>query len=374
MSGNATHQPSKFYGWLRTVHLWMTLILGLPIVVVCVTGAILVGVHQYQRLFDPAGERIAAAGAPLSHGRILARIAAQRPDIKVWGLMAADRPDMPWTAWLAGGGGVLKLDPYNGDILRQFRPRQTFEGWVAALHRRWLVDGGWSRTARAAVSAATLALMIQVVLGLWIWLARPGRLRRLAVAPGQPTRVLILRLHNLAGVITAGFILLICFTGIAMFWHESARTVIETLTGSRIADDELPPFDTLAPIADLDGAITLGAAALPEARLRGVRPPARPGQPAILNFDVPGQATVAHVWVGDAPPRVLAVHDGRGLNAATRFWRMRGRLHAGDFGLATSLIWMLMSLMPVGFIGTGLWLYWRRWRDGRASRAGADAA
>jgi hypothetical protein len=33
---------------------------------------------------------------------------------------------------------------------------------------------------------------------------------------------------------------------------------------------------------------------------------------------------------------------------------------------------MVMSLMPVAFVGTGLWLYWRRWRDRRAAPAIAE--
>jgi uncharacterized iron-regulated membrane protein len=368
----AKREPSRLYRLLRGIHLWLTLTLAVPIVVVSVTGAILVFGQELESLFDPGANRVTPGAQTLSHGTILARVAEQKPDVRVWSLSSAERPDRAWTIWLAGGGGVIKVDPYRGTILKHFRPRDTFDGWVAALHRRWLVDGKWGRVARNSVGVVTLAVMIQVILGLWVWLVPPQRVQRLAVRRGQPARVLVLRLHNLAGVVTAGFLLLIAFTGLTMTWHAPTRAVVEALAASRVTGEGPPRFDDLAPIADLDAAIATGTDAVPGGRLQGVRPPAKPGAPAVLHIDVPDRLIGAQVWVGGQPPRVLAVRDGRGTTAADWFWRLRYRFHVGNFGWPAQVLWMVMSLMPVAFVGTGLWLYWRRRRDRRAAPAAAE--
>jgi uncharacterized iron-regulated membrane protein len=365
-------EPSRLYRLLRGIHLWLTLTLAVPIVVVSVTGAILVFGQELESLFDPDANNVTPGAQVLSYGAILARVAEQKPDSRVWSLSSAERPDRAWTIWLADGGGVMKVDPYSGTILRQFRPRDTFDGWVAALHRRWLVDGTWGRVARNGVAVVTLAVMLQVVLGLWVWLLPPQRLQRLAVRRGQPARVLVLRLHNLAGVVTAGFLLLIAFTGLTMTWHAPTRAVVETLAGSRVTSERPPRFEDPGPIMDLDAAIATGTDAVPGGRLRGVRPPARSGAPAILHIDVPDRLIGTQVWVGGAPPRVLAVRDGRGTTAADWFWRLRYRFHVGSFGWPARVLWMVMSLMPVAFVGTGLWLYWRRRRDRRAAPTAAE--
>lgn len=366
------HETSSLYRLLRAMHLWLTLTLAVPIVVVSVTGAILVFGQELESLFDPDANLVASGPQTLSYGTILARVAEQKPDVRVWSVSSAERPDRAWTIWLADGGGVIKVDPYSGTILKHFRPRDTFDGWVAALHRRWLVDGKWGQAARNSVGVVTLAVMVQVILGLWVWLVPPRRMRRLAVRRSQPTRVLVLRLHNLAGVVTAGFLLLIAFTGLTMTWPAPTRAVVETLAASRVTDEKAPRFEGLAPIADLDAAIAMGTNVVPKGRLNGVRPPARPGAPAVLNIDAPGRLIAAQVWVGGQPPRVLAVRDGQGGTAADWFWRLRYRFHVGNFGWPARTLWMVMSLMPVAFVGTGLWLYWRRRRDRRAAPAPAE--
>jgi uncharacterized iron-regulated membrane protein len=66
------------------------------------------------------------------------------------------------------------------------------------------------------------------------------------------------------------------------------------------------------------------------------------------------------------------VRDGTGGTAADWFWRLRYRFHVGNFGWPAQVLWMVMSLMPVAFVGTGLWLYWRRRRDRRSVPAAAE--
>ena len=91
----------------------------------------------------------------------------------------------------------------------------------------------------------------------------------------------------------------------------------------------------------------------------------------MLNLHTPDTHVVSRVWVGDDPPRVLQLYDGRQATAATWFWQMRYWLHLGDFaGWPVRLLWLIVALTPTGFVLSGLWLWRDRHRPRTARQAG----
>lgn len=359
------------YRLLRRIHLALFLLTAAPLMVLSLTGALLVYGPELQAALEPGIWKVEPRGARLPLRELLARVEDQRPELKVWSVALDPAPDRAWRLWLADGQGAVNVDPHDGRVLARYHPNRNAQGIVTALHRRWLVD---NKTAapwvRHAVSAVALALMLQVLVGVAIWLTPPRRLARLRVGFTQRPRMVLVRLHQLSGVVTALLLLTVAFTGLAMYWHDPARMVIEAVTGSRI--DERPGLerDDLAAIADLDTAVAVGQAAFPEARLRHLRLPARPGDVAVLHLEGRWLDPPSRAWVGDHPPRVLAVRDGAAASAATWIWQMRYPLHVGEFaGPVVRAIWVLVALMPVAFVTTGLWLYGSRRRFAWATRS-----
>lgn len=361
------------YRWLRRVHLALFLVSALPLLVSSVTGALLVYGPELQEALEPGIWTVEPRGAPLPVRELLARVAEQRPDLKVWSVVLDPDPERAWRLWLAGGQGAANVDPYDGRLLSHYHPNRNAQGIVTALHRRWLVDDrATAPWVRHAVSAVALALMLQVLVGVGIWLTPPRRLARLRVDFGKRPRMVVVRLHQLAGVVTALLLLTVGFTGLAMYWHAPARAVIEAATGSSVVDQPGLDASGRAPIADLDAAVAVGRAVFPEARLRHLRVPSRPGDVAVLHFETDGVGAPSRAWVGDDPPRVLALQDGRAASAATWIWQMRYPLHVGEFaGPVVRALWVVVALMPAAFVITGLWLYGSRRRFAWAIEAKA---
>jgi uncharacterized iron-regulated membrane protein len=366
---------ATLYLTLRKLHLWISLVTVAPLLVLSVTGALLVFGPEMQAAFEPESRAAGPAEgrAPITYRALLDAIAEAKPEARVWSVGTSDEPDAPWTIWLSGDAGVLNVDPYTGRILKDFHPGKTAYGRIAALHRWLLVAPGEGRRwVRHGMSAVTLLLIVQVVLGLWVWALPARRLQRLKPDFSQGARQGVLRLHNLCGVLTAALVALIAFTGMTLFWHGGTRAVIEALTASKVEKPALPDPATLAPLRDLDAAIALGRSAVPDLAQRSVRVPARPGEPVMLRVAKPGGLAVTQVWVGDDPPRVLTVFDPAQGSAATAFWHMRSALHAGEFwGWPVGVAWVLLSLAPSGFVISGLWLYWKRRGKGAAGAVAA---
>ncbi|MEX2643450.1 MAG: PepSY-associated TM helix domain-containing protein [Acetobacterales bacterium] len=365
----------SIYKLLRGIHLWLTLIFAVPVFVLSITGAILVFGEELQSLISPDTHKVAPGGERLSQTELLAEIRRQKSEMGVWSVSIKSEPDEAWSMWLRDGAGVLNVDPYTGRVLDHYYPVETFRGWVTGLHRRFLAEGESARWVRHGVSAITLVLLVQVLLGLWIWAIPRNRLQRLKVGGGMQARLLVLRLHNLTGVVAALLLVLILFTGMSIYWHAPTRAVVEGLTGSEVTEPLRPDTQGLAPVADLDAALAVGRAAVPDGTLKFYRPPGRPGAPVIMNFERPGTVFHTKAWVGDAPPRVIAVDESQGATAAGAFWHIRYQIHMGTFGgWPIKMLWVVLALMPPAFIGTGLWLYWQRRKDARAGKAAAPSS
>lgn len=360
------------YRWLRTLHLWLSLATALPLLLLSLTGALLVYGHELQSLVEPEiwTVEVPDQGQPLSFGKLLERVAEQRRDVRVWSVGLGESPEQAWTLWLAEGAGVINLDPYTGRVVDHYRQVDSPYGMVVAFHRRWLTDDRrvtpW---VRHFISAVTLALILQMLVGLGLWLLPTKRLARLKIDFRRSPRAVVLRLHQLSGVFTAVILAVVAFTGMSLYWHGPTRQVVEWATGQEIAEPAEPSTQGLAPIRDLDAAIALGLKAFPEAELKHFRVPGEAGQPLVMGLKPHDAMAVNRVWIGDHPPRILASEAGMEQSAATWFWRSRYNIHIGDFaGPLVRALWVVVALLPAAFVVSGLWLYLDRRYRGRPDR------
>ncbi len=352
------------YRHIRILHLWLTLAAGLPLLVLSVTGLLLVfgpeidlALEADVRLVDPPVRAGGGPAEPQSFTALLSAVAAQAPEVRPWSMGIGETPDRAWSVWLGNGAGYLLLDPYRALVLDHQGAKESFYGTVTAIHRWWLVQGPARPWVRHLISAAALVLFLQVLVGLWLYLLPPKRLRRLAIRRG---RLAVLRLHQLTGLLTGLVLLVIAFTGMAIHWHKEMQQVVEWI-GGPIRQVEPPDFAGLAGVPDIDAAIRLGREVMPAARLLHFRVPQKPGEPVSMAVRHDSLEVPSRIWVGDDPPRVLFVDDRRDVTTAEWLWHFRYHIHYGDFaGTWLRVIWLFMALLPSAFIGTGIWLYLRR--------------
>lgn len=360
------------YRRLRLVHLAVAVMTGLPLLILSLSGALLVYGKELDRLLEPSLHYVQPAGQPLSYSAVVEQVGRQMPEVRIWSIGVGEEPGDAWSAWLAKGAGVLHIDPYTGEVLAHRGSHASFNGVLTALHRWLLVDGQARPWVRHAISAAALLLIVQMLVGIWLWSLPPRPLKRLALR--RRGRVGLMRLHQLAGLVSALLLLVVAFTGMSLYWHAPTRAIVEWLSGERIREQPAPDLEGLGPIRDLDAAIARGEVQFPEARLRYFRLPQKPGDVVVLGLGHSDLGVVSRVWVGDDPVRVLAVRDGREANVAEWLWHIRLMVHMGDFaGPVVRALWVVVALLPAGFVVTGTMLYLGR-RKPKAAAARAAAA
>ncbi|MGD9536829.1 MAG: PepSY-associated TM helix domain-containing protein [Alphaproteobacteria bacterium] len=353
------------YRHVRSVHFWITAIAGIPLVLLSITGALLVFGTEIDELLEPGLHHVAVAGQPLGFAAILDRLAEQLPDLRAWSITAGTEADDAWTVWLAKGAGVVHFDPYTGTVLAHRPTHASFNGIITAFHRWWLSEGAARPIIRHAISATALLLMLQVIVGVWLWSIPPRPWKRLALR--FRGRVGLMRLHQLTGLLTGLILMLMAFTGMSLHWHGPTKGLVEWASGSEIAEPPEPATEGLRPLSDLDVAVALGRSAAPELRLRYIRVPAAPGKPVVVTLGETPRSPPVEAWVGDDPPRLLAVYDRRHASIAEWFWHLRYWLHVGDFaGPAVRALWVIIALLPTAFVTTGILLHLGRRRRRRS--------
>ena len=364
------------YRTLRRLHLWLSLAAALPLLLLSLTGALLVYGQELQDVAVPEKWMVQAPtpeAKPLPYSVLLSRIADQKPDVRVWSFGLGKEDGRAWTLWLANGAGILNLDPYTGRILDHYKNDESPYGFVVALHRRWLTSNpAVTPGIRHVISAVSLVLILQMIVGLAMWLLPPKRLSRLKVDFRRPMRAVALRLHQVTGVLTAVIHFTVAFTGMSLYWHDPIATVVEAVSSQEIAKDGDPELVGVADITDIDAAVAAGQAVFPNDRILHFRAP-QPGKPLAMGLGAEGDLIAKRVWVGGDPPRVLAVDADENINAATWFWRARYWIHTGNFaGPVVRALWVIVALLPAAYVVSGLWLYLSR-RQRLMSRAPGTA-
>lgn len=364
------------YRYLRRVHLILSLGAALPLLLLSLTGVLLVYGHELQDWVSPEHWEAKAPtpdAKPLPYSELLARIATEKPDVRVWSFGIGREPDRAWTLWLADNKGILNIDPYSGEILDHYRNDESPYGFVVALHRRWLTsDPVITPGIRHFISFVSLVMIAQVLVGLALWLVPAKRMARLKVDFSRRARTVVLRLHQTTGVATAVILITLAFTGMSLYWHDPIEAVVEAVTSQEIRKRTEPDMTNVADIRDIDAAVMIGKTAFPDRKLLHFRAP-QPGKPLSLGFGGDDNIRTHQVWVGDHPPRVLAVDRADDLDAANWFWRARYWIHTGDFaGPVVRALWLIVALLPGAYVVSGIWLFIQRRRAGltRAVRIG----
>jgi uncharacterized iron-regulated membrane protein len=369
----------RFRSLLRQLHLWLGLILGLPFLVLALTGSALVFYVEIDGWLHPAIRTSSTATAPgwssPAWDQALQTARAQWPgETGKWSFEATGRSGAiparyypPSPADGHGHGHGHGADPrmvwFSADgtqVLRQAQWGDYLMTWLYDVHRN-LLAGEIGNAVVGWIGVATLFLLIT---GLIVWWPRGSWRKALAYkSPASPIRRLY-DLHKLVGLWSLVLLLILSATG-ALLALPAERT---WLLGKLVAP--VTPIPAPASTAEsgrqipIARALAAAQAALPDARLTWIDVPG-PGHGVFrIRLRAPGDPTqrfpTSYVFVDQYSGAVLAVHDLRRSAASNTVSAWIRPLHDATVGgLATRILGVLVGFAPTALFVTGL-LRWRR--------------
>jgi uncharacterized iron-regulated membrane protein len=189
---------------LFQLHLWIGVVTGLYIAVVCTTGAALVFRIDLQRALNPGLFTPHASGPPAHPADIMERVKRAFPDDRVSGVDAPTAVRPTYLAYASQGARfrTLLLDPVSGELLGELHETS----WVRALQDLHF-DLLAGRRGRILNGVGGLLLLTMSVTGIVIWW--PGRMAwwpSVRVDFRRSWRRINWELHNAVGFWAAAFI------------------------------------------------------------------------------------------------------------------------------------------------------------------------
>ncbi|TYZ14458.1 PepSY domain-containing protein [Hymenobacter lutimineralis] len=286
--------------FFRNIHLYLSLVSGLVIAVVCFTGAVLVFEKELEQAWHPERYYVAApapAATPLPLARLMDAVRAYKPDAKITGVKVYTDPVRTVEFSLAGapsgpngdrkregarpaegahgesagpasqsqegqggkkersgkggekGGGeggrgpVVFVNPYTAAVTGELNYRETIFFTMMALHRGMV--GGEIGKLIVGISTVMFLFIIGTGLVLWWPATRKALKQRLRVKWGSGWKRLNHNLHIVLGFYAALFLFVFAFTGLAWSF-EWFNKGIYAVTNSPMQRPE-PPVSVATP-------------------------------------------------------------------------------------------------------------------------------
>ncbi|GGF21364.1 PepSY-associated TM helix domain-containing protein [Hymenobacter cavernae] len=407
--------------FFRTIHLYLSLVSGLVIAVVCFTGGVLVFEKELEQALHRERYFVAPGSQRLPLQQLVQAVQTNDPKAKVAGVKVYTDPARSVEVSLAGGGPggpgkgaeggregraaggeghgqasgagehqraegrgtggkegkggsggerggpTVFVNPYTGAVLGQYVYRDTFFFKMFSLHRGIL----GSAVGKMIVGVSTLFFLVILATGIVLWwpATRKAMQQRLTVKWGAGWKRLNHDFHIVLGFYSALFLFVFAFTGLAWSF-EWFNKGIYWVTNSPMQRPE-PPTAAPAPGATLgfDQVYSLIKQRVPDAVSYAIQLPKEPTatiRVATLSPDAVHENASDELYLDQHSGEIVKQQAYADRNLGMRVRSTFKPVHTGAiFGLPSKIIAVIVCLLGTTFPITGLFLWLNRLKKGK---------
>ncbi|MBS3964419.1 MAG: PepSY domain-containing protein [Methylomonas sp.] len=366
----------------RNGHRLLALLTGLPLVVIGLSGGLSVYRDSIDLWLNPA-LYIEASDQPLqSLDSIMSEIRKTHPNRHgSWTLEMPRSPHGTITAWFEKPKEsvgqfyaplMVSVDPYTGKVVASRFWGDTFATWLLDLHSRLLLDDAGGKV----MAGLALALAVLTLSGLSLWWPTDKPLKSaFALRVNSGLMRLLMDSHRLLGLVSAGFLLLLAFTG----FHLSYPEVLESLTAAEgMAHGDAGPNVRSTAIPNdrpvsLAEAVVVARGLFPRSEVRRISTPQGDLGTYRINLRQAGELNQQHpfttVWIDRWSGQIRAVNNPGRFTPGQTFTTWQWPLHTGEaLGNGAKALWLLTGFAPLLLLVSGVchWLHRKGWLQDRA--------
>jgi uncharacterized iron-regulated membrane protein len=352
------------------IHKWSSILSTLFLLLLCVTGLPLIfhdeidaatGVDWEAQLSGPPSAR---NGVPLD--QIMASALAAHPgQVPLFMAFSQDSPLTTVTVGPAPDAAVTDMTLLNFDRTTGAALGAVPEGGVMHVILSLHTDLFLGLPGMLFLGAMGLLFVIALISGVVLYAPFMRRLPFAALRQSRARRTRWLDQHNLLGIVTLAWALIVGLTGVINTLADPLTDQWRTrqVAAMTAAYAEQPQLDP-ASYGSIDAAMAAATRALPGRSPQFIGFPGgawSSGQHYAIFFqgDTPLTAHVLTPALVDA--RTARLTDARDMPLLNQALMLSKPLHFGDYGgLAMKLIWAALTLATIWVLVTGLYLWLRR--------------
>jgi uncharacterized iron-regulated membrane protein len=351
---------------LFQVHLWVGVVTGLYIMVVCATGAALVFRIDMQRAMHPALFTPLAPGPLADPVDVMESVRKAYPTATLSGVDAPTTSRHTYLAYAADGDRLLTLllDPVSAEMLGEL-PDHSFVRTLQDLHFDLLAGG----TGRVVNGLGALVLLMMCLTGLVIWW--PGRSnwrRGFTVDVRRQWKRANWDLHSAVGIWTVALVAMWAVTGVYFAFPTAFRLAVNRV--SPIAVVRTPQSDlsgsTQSPRPTWRALVDGARRRAPGEHVARVVLPSSDTSPFLVMFSrvqptPAGTADLTSVYLDQYTGAVLSQPPATRRTFGDIVMAWVAPLHVGNFGgNAIRVAWLILGLSPPLLFVTGFVMWWTR--------------
>jgi uncharacterized iron-regulated membrane protein len=361
--------------WLMLVlHRYAGLILGLPILILAASGAVLVFEEPLDHFRNPQLFAVEPKASTVSVQSLADRVRTTYPNDTPLEIRFPQDPHHAANAFVRRQGAfvVVFLDQYTGAIKGERGRVSNLMTFIHRLHTGRVAGRG----GEIAAGVSTLVALVGVLGGLYLWWPR----KIFTVKRGTNWRRTNFDLHSVLGIFASVVLLFTLLTGAMITWDQPIeRFLVRWIDGQELEKPSRPestPREGGRPLT-LDEAVAISAQALPGTSFVGINIPPDAKKPYFIGRRFPEDKTGAGrsgVAIDQFSGKVLSARNSRTMPIGTRIMNFSEPIHMGTvLGLGTLILAFLASAALAGQAVTGFLIWWKPRRAG-AQSADTEAA
>lgn len=370
---------SRTLGAWRWAHTWSSLVCTVFMLLLCLTGLPLIFSHEIAHLTGkavdlppdaaPAGtlaslDAVVAAGQARLPQRVVQFVSPDEEDPRLWYVTLAPSLE-PTTDFRP-----VAVDGRTAQVLAEPRFDEGFMHWMTRLH----IDLFAGLAGKLFLGLMGVLLLVAIVTGVVLYVPFMRKLAFGEVRHHRSTRVRWLDLHNLLGIVTLVWALVVGATGVINTW---ADLLVKYWQYSQLSS-LLAPYQGQPPVptaerAPLQQGLQAALAGHPQRQVAFIAFPGTAfSSPHHVTFFLRGNTPLTARLL---QPVLVDARSGQATAAPAMPWYLTALmlsqpLHFGDYGgMPLKLIWAVLDVITIVVLGSGLYLWWNR----RPARGGAVA-
>lgn len=360
------------------LHKWASLVCTAFLLVICLTGLPLLFSDQINHWIDPHSYVALPSGTPpVSLDRLVTTGRQMYPGQVVSSIFIDDDEPQVYV-WMAPSWATLKVDPRSehfirfdartAQVLEQSKPpgqtRLSFLDVVAGLHEDLFI----ALPGELFLGFMALLFVVAIISGIMLYGPFMKKLEFGTVRRERTPRLRWLDLHNLLGVVTLAWALVVGTTGLMNELSDPLFALWQrTDVQAMLTPWRAQPVPTTAQLTSVQEALERTQRVLPSDVVTSV----------VFPGNENGSAHHYLLWAKGASPLksrlfnpVLVDARTGQLTAVLKMpWYLRALeicrpLHFGDYGgLPLKILWGLLDLVTIAVLGSGLYLWVSRRRS-----------
>jgi uncharacterized iron-regulated membrane protein len=339
------------------------------LLLLCLTGMPLIFHEEIEAVFDshPAPKALPVGARAIDYDKVIAGALAARPD-EVVRFVGLD-PDDTYGAVFTGktlippplDGHVHLFDKRSGDLFAPEAPETGFMDVVLRLHTDLFIG----LPGYLLLGTMGILLVASLVSGVIVYTPFMRKLEFATVRTGRSRRLQWLDLHNVLGMVTLVWVMVVGVTGVI---NTLALPIVGLWQNGQLAEmtapyKNAPPLKTLG---SLHAALETARAAAPELEPVFVAFPgtlfsSQHHYAVFMRGKTPVSSKLLKPALIDAQTGQLT--DMRDMPLYVRALLISQPLHFGDYGrLPLKFVWAVLDMIAIVVLSSGVYLWWGRRR------------